>query len=141
MKKRLVACLLSVPMLAASMVFGAMPALGESWKPAPGEAKTYYDADFLRVDESSGLVVLRIAEGKGGGPYKSWPAGKGPIMIFALDCAADKWMDLGMDFAGDKGLPKNWRKEAKLDDISGAAGKAGKMACETKDSLPKATLP
>ncbi|MBI1682185.1 hypothetical protein [Caulobacter hibisci] len=136
MKKRLVACLLSVPMLGL-----ALPAVSESWKPAPGEAKTQYDADFLRVDDQTGLIVLRIAEGKGGGPYRSWPAGKGPIMIFALDCAADKWMDLGMDFAGDKGLPKNWRKEAKLDDISGAAGKAGKMACETKDSLVKATLP
>ncbi|MFT4254473.1 MAG: hypothetical protein QM608_18560 [Caulobacter sp.] len=124
------------------MSFGTYgPAVGETWKPAPGEAKTYYDADFLKVDEQTGLVVLRIAEGKGGGPYKSWPAGKGPIMIFALDCAADKWMDLGMDFAGDKGLPKNWRKEAKVDDISGAAGKAGKMACETRDSLPKAQLP
>lgn len=136
MKKRLVACLLSVPMLAMA---GA--AAGETWKPAPGEAKTFYDADFLRVDESSGLVVLRIAEGKGEGPYRSWPASKGPIMLFALDCAADKWMDLGMDFAGDKGLPKNWRREARVDDISGAAGKAGKMACETRDSLPKATLP
>lgn len=137
MQKRLVACLLSLPML----VLAATPLAAETWKPAPGEAKTFYDADFLRVDEKTGLVVLRIAEGKGGGPYKAWPAGKGPIMLFALDCAADKWMDLGMDFAGDKGLPKNWRQEAKVDDISGAAGKAGKLACETRESLPKTPLP
>ena len=99
--KRLVVCLLSVPVLALSTA-----ATAENWKLAPGETKTYYDADFTRVDQSSGLIVTRIAEGKANGPYKNWPASKGPILVFALDCAADKWMDLGMDFDGSKGLPE-----------------------------------
>lgn len=134
--KRLVVCLLSVPILALGTA-----AIAEDWKLAPGETNTYYDAEFSRVDQSTGLIVTRIAEGKANGPYKNWPASKGPILIFALDCAADKWMDLGMDFDGSKGLPKGWRKEGKIDDISGAVGKAGKLLCETKDSLPKVDLP
>lgn len=134
--KRLVVCLLGVPILAL-----ATAAIAENWKLAPGETKTYYDEDFTRVDQSTGLVVTRIAEGKPNGPYRNWPASKGPILIFALDCAADKWMDLGMDFDGSKGLPKGWRKEDKIDDISGAVGKAGKLLCEAKESLPKVELP
>jgi len=134
--KRLGVCLLSVTAVAFS---GA--ATAETWKLAPGDTKSYYDADFTRVDQSSGLIVTRIAEGKPNGPYRNWPANKGPILVFALDCGADKWMDLGMDFDGSKGLPKGWRKEAKIDDISGAVGKAGKLACETKDTLPTVALP
>lgn len=134
--KRLVVCLLSVTAMAVST-----SAASETWKLAPGETKTYYDADFSRVDQSTGLVVTRIAEGKANGPYHNWPASKGPILLFALDCAADKWMDLGMDFDGTKGLPKGWRKEAKVEDIAGAVGKSGKLLCETKDSLPKVELP
>ncbi|NQE63884.1 hypothetical protein [Caulobacter sp. RHG1] len=134
---RLKGCLLSVPVLLA--ISGS--AWAENWKLPPGETKTYYDVDFTRVDQSTGLVVTRIAEGKPNGPYKSWPAGKGPILMFALDCAADKWMDLGMDFEGGHALPKGWRKEAKVEDISGAVGKAGKLVCETKDSLPTVALP
>lgn len=134
--KRLKVCLLSVTVLAL-----ATAATAETWKLAPGDTKSYYDADFTRVDQSSGLIVTRIAEGKPNGAYKNWPANKGPILIFALDCAADKWMDLGMDFDGTKGLPKGWRKEAKIDDIPGAVGKAGKLACETKDTLPTVALP
>jgi hypothetical protein len=38
-------------------------------------------------------------------------------MLFALDCGADKWIDLGMDFSGDQGLPKGWRKGEKIEDI------------------------
>ncbi|PTS88782.1 hypothetical protein DBR21_08525 [Caulobacter sp. HMWF009] len=133
---RLVLCVLSVAALATASAVRA-----EDWKPAPGEAKTFYDADFLRMDTKSGLVVLRIAEGKPNGPYRGWPASKGPIMIFALDCAANRWMDLGMDFTGDKGLGRNWRNEEKIEDISGAVGGAGKLACETRDSLPKVDLP
>ncbi|WP_297513385.1 hypothetical protein [uncultured Caulobacter sp.] len=134
--KRLVLCLLSVPVLGLATM-----ALAETWKLAPGETKTYYDEDFTRVDKASGLVVTRIAEGKANGPYRNWAASKGPILLFALDCAADKWMDLGMDFDGSKGLPKGWRKEAKVDDIAGAVGKAGKLACQNKDSLPVVELP
>jgi len=134
--KRLKLCLLSVTALAL-----ATAAAAETWKQAPGDTKSYYDADFTRVDQATGLIVTRVAEGKPNGPYKTWPASKGPILIFALDCAADKWMDLGMDFDGSKGLPKGWRKEAKIEDISGAVGKAGKLLCETKDTLPKVELP
>jgi hypothetical protein len=133
---RLVLCVLGVAALATASAVRA-----ENWKPAPGEAKTFYDADFMRMDAKSGLVVLRIAEGKPNGPYRNWPASKGPIMIFALDCAANRWMDLGMDFNGDKGLGKGWRNEDKIEDISGAVGGAGKLACETRDSLPKVDLP
>lgn len=136
MTHRLGLCLLSV-----TAVFVATSAQAETWKPSPGEAKTFYDADFMRVDTKSGMVLVRIAEGKANGPYRAWPAGKGPIMLFALDCAANKWIDLGMDFAGDKTVGKGWRSEEKIDDISGAVGGAGKLACETKDSLPKAELP
>lgn len=136
MKYRLALCLLSVTALSA-----ATYALAESWKPSPGEAKTFYDEDFMRVDTASGLVLVRIAEGRPSGPYRSWPAGKGPIMLFALDCAANRWIDLGMDFVGDQALAKGWRKGEKIEDISGAVGGAGKLACETRDSLQKVDLP
>ncbi|KQY29306.1 hypothetical protein ASD21_06280 [Caulobacter sp. Root1455] len=137
--RRLGLCLLGVTVL--GLMATATATLAESWKASPGEAKTFYDADFMRVDQTSGLIVLRIAEGRPNGPYRSWPAGKGPILLFALDCAADKWIDLGMDFTGDQGLPKGWRKGEKIDDIKGAAGGAGRVACETKDTLPKVALP
>lgn len=136
MQKRLGLCALSV-----MAVLGASLAQAETWKPSPGEAKTFYDEDFMRVDAKSGLVLVRIADGKPNGPYKAWPAGKGPIMLFALDCAANKWIDLGMDFVGDQALAKGWRTGEKIDDISGAVGGAGKLACASKDSLPKADLP
>jgi hypothetical protein len=138
--RRLGLCLLGVTVLGLTMATATV-IRAETWKPSPGEAKTFYDADFMRVDETSGLIVVRIAEGRPNGPYKAWPAGKGPIMLFALDCATDKWIDLGMDFAGDQGLPKGWRKGEKIEDIKGAAGGAGRVACETKDTLPKVALP
>jgi hypothetical protein len=136
MNNRFVLCLLSVTALSTATF-----ARAETWKPSPGETKTFYDEDFMRVDAKSGMVLVRIADGKPNGPYKSWPAGKGPIMLFALDCAANKWIDLGMDFAGDKGPGKGWRTEEKIDDISGAVGGAGKLACANKDALPKVELP
>ena len=138
--KRLGLCLLGVTVLGLATA-SATALRAENWKPSPGEAKTFYDADFMRMDQTSGLIVVRIAEGKPNGPYKSWPASKGPIMIFALDCATDKWIDLGMDFTGDQGLSKGWRQGEKNDDIKGATGGAGRVACETKDTLPKAALP
>ena len=138
--RRLGLCLLGVSAIGLCLATTA-PGWAETWKPAPGEAKTFYDADFLRVDEASGLVLLRIAEGRPNGAYKNWPASKGPIMIFALDCATDKWIDLGMDFTGDQALPKGWRKGERIDDIKGAAGGGGRVACETRETLPKVTLP
>ncbi|HQR90244.1 MAG TPA: hypothetical protein PLH31_13490, partial [Caulobacter sp.] len=75
-------------------------------------------------------------------PYRNWPAAsRGPILLFALDCAANKWIDLGMDFTGDLGIGKGWRNGEKIEDISAAVGGAGKLACEARDSLPKADLP
>ena len=136
--RRLGLCLLSVAVLGLT---AAPAATAETWKPAPGEAKTFYDEDFLRVDQASGLVLLRIAEGRPNGPYKNWPASKGPIMLFALDCATDKWIDLGMDFTGDQALPKGWRKGERIEDIKGAAGGGGRVACETRETLPNVTLP
>jgi hypothetical protein len=138
--ERLGLCLLGVTVLGLTMAT-ASAIRAETWKPAPGEAKTFYDADFMRVDQASGLVVIRIAEGHPNGPYKTWPADKGPIMLFALDCAADKWIDLGLDFNGAGPLPKDWRKGEKVEDIRGATGGTGKLACDTRESLPKATLP
>ena len=111
--RRLGLCWLGATVLGlATAVAGA--ALAENWKPSPGEAKTFYDADFMRVDQASGLIVLRIAEGRPNGPYKAWPASKGPIMVFALDCATDKWIELGMDFTGDQGLTKGLRAGEKI---------------------------
>ena len=137
---RLGLCWLGVTVLGLATAMASAPR-AEDWKPSPGEAKTFYDADFMRMDQTSGLIVVRIAEGRPNGPYKGWPASKGPIMVFALDCATDKWIDLGMDFTGDQGLPKGWRGGEKIEDIKGAAGGAGRVACETKDTLPKVALP
>ncbi|MDB5457201.1 MAG: hypothetical protein JWP92_2786 [Caulobacter sp.] len=136
MRKRLGLCLVGLAALAVSTV-----AHTEDWKPTPLDPTIVYDKDFMRVDAQTGLVVLRMTTGKSRGPYKDWPAGKQPIEIYAIDCAADKWMSLGMDFVGDKGLPKNWRKEEQVEDYKGAVGAAGKLACETRETLPKVTLP
>ena len=138
MRKRVGLCL--VGMLSVTALVATSAALAESWKPAPGEAKTFYDEDFMRVDETSGLVLVRFAEGRPNGPYKGWPQ-KGPILLFALDCAADKWIDLGMDFTGDLRPGKGWRNGEKIEDIKGAVGGTGKLACDTRDSLPKVALP
>lgn len=137
MKKWLILGLLSV-----AAVSGATYAWAENWKPSPGEAKTFYDEDYMRVDAQSGMVLVRIAEGRGSGPYSSWPASKGPIIMFALDCLADKWIDLGMDFTGaGGGLSRGWRNGEKIEDAKAAAGSAGKLACERRESLPKVDLP
>ena len=138
--KRLGLYVLGVTILGLTMAT-ATAIRAEDWKPSPGEAKTFYDADFMRVDQASGLVLVRIAEGRPNGPYRSWPAGKGPIMVFALDCATDKWIDLGIDYSGDEPLPKGWRKGEKIDDATAAAGGAARVACETKDTLKTVSLP
>ena len=125
-------CLLSMAGVAAA----------EDWKPSPGEDGVWYDQDYLKVDKATGLVIGRVAEGKGGGPYRGWPAaGKGPIMLYALDCDADKFMAVGLDMTGAGGLEKNWRKEEKVEDISGGAGHWAKAACAGKASLPVVDLP
>lgn len=134
MRLRLV---LSLALLAAST-----PAIAEDWKPVPGDSTSYFDNDFLKVDQASGLIVLRYAIGTArGAGYKDWPAGKSPIMMYAVDCISDVWIDLGLDFDGKAGLPKDWRQMPRETGIELAVGGAGKAACERKDELPKAALP
>lgn len=132
--RRLVVCLVG---LALSAPF-ASGALAENWQPVPGDPSFRYDSDFMKVDEQSGLVVLRYASGGKAAPYATWAASKSPIMMFAVDCAADGVIDLGLDYKGDGKLPKNWRAGQKDTGIGAIVGPAGKMACEKKDSLPKA---
>ncbi len=117
-------------------------AAAENWKPSPGEDGLYYDQDYLKVDKDSGLVIGRVAEGKANGAYKAWPAaGKGPILLYALDCEGDKFMSVGLDMTGAGGLEKNWRKEEKVEDIAAGAGHWGKVACDEKSTLPTVAVP
>jgi hypothetical protein len=120
----------------------ASPALAEDWKPLPGEAGGFYDSDYLKVDAASGLVVARSATGgTAGKPYAAWGKSRSPIMLYALDCAADAYLYLGLDYDGAHPLPKNWRATAKESGIGPGVGALGKTACAGKDGLPKATLP
>lgn len=126
--------------LSLALLATASPAFAENWQPVPGEDGAYYDADFMKVDAASGLVILREANGKPkGSGYKDWGAGKSPIMVYAVDCAADSYIDLGIDMTGSTPLPKNWRDGQKIDDIDLGVGHAGKVACEKKSNL--ASLP
>jgi len=123
--------------LSLALLAAASPAFAENWQPVPGENGNYYDADFMKLDAVSGLVVLREASGKPrGGGYKDWPAGKSPILVYAVDCASDAFVDLGIDMTGSTGLPKDWRNGQKQDDIDLGVGHAGKVACDKKASLP-----
>jgi hypothetical protein len=119
-----------------ALLTAASPAFAENWQPVPGETGTYYDADFMKVDQTSGLVVMREATGTAHGAYKDWPAGKSPILVYALDCTADSFIDLGIDMTGSTALPKDWRDGQKQDDIDLGVGHAGKIACDKKASLP-----
>lgn len=123
--------------LSLVLLTAASPALAENWQPVPGEQDNYYDADFMKVDATSGLVVMREATGKPhGSSYKDWPASKSPILVYALDCTADSFIDLGIDMTGSAALPKDWRNGQKQDDIDLGVGHAGKVACDKKASLP-----
>ena len=123
--------------LSLALLAAASPAFAENWQAVPGENDTYYDADFMKVDQTSGLVVLREATGKPhGSSYKDWGAGKSPILIYAVDCAGDSFIDLGIDMTGAAALPKGWRDGQKQDDIDLGVGHAGKIACDKKASLP-----
>lgn len=134
MGQRLVLCL--------AMLAFAAPAAAEDWRPVPGEASAYFDNDFLRVDQATGLVVMRYAIGKAeGAGYKAWPKGKSPIMLYALDCEANAFKDLGLDFEGDKGVPKGWRDIPTDEDMDLVVGAAGTAACERRETLPRAALP
>lgn len=118
----------------------ATAASAESWKAASDGS--LYDADFARVDSKTGLVVMRLATGgREGAAYAAWPKSKSPIAIYALDCDNDQYLDLGLDFAGTAGLPKNWRTTEKQPDIRAAIGPAGKAVCDMKATLKTVDLP
>jgi hypothetical protein len=127
--------------LSLALLAAASPAFAENWQPVPGEDGNYYDADFMKVDQASGLVVLRQASGRPHGAYKDWPAGKSPILVYAVDCTADSYVDLGIDMTDAGNLPKGWRNGEKIGDIDLGVGHAGKIACEKKASLPTVALP
>ena len=96
-------------LLLCLVMLSATPAAAENWKPVPGEAGTYVDMDFVKVDQQTGLVVLRTAMGKpSGATYDEWTE-RDAITISAVDCKGDLYKDLGIDLDGDKGPPEGWR--------------------------------
>jgi hypothetical protein len=133
MRLKLVVCLAALVM--------ASPAAAENWQPVTGEPDTWMDADFLKVDQQTGLIVVRTATGKpSGAGYAEWGE-KDPIILSAVDCKADTYKDLGMDFDGDKDAPADWRKRPSRAGAKLAVGGAAAAACKRKDTLPKVALP
>jgi len=133
MRLRLV---LSVVLLTAST-----PAVAETWKPVPGESDTYVDIDSMKVDQQTGLVIVRSASGKpGGAGYAEW-LDKEPIIVSALDCKGDAYKDLGLDFGGDAALPDGWRKRRTQSGLKFGVGGAATLACKQREALPKVALP
>jgi len=128
-------------LMGLALLTAASPAFAENWQPAPGENGNYYDTDFAKIDQTSGLVIMREASGKAHGPYKDWPAGKSPILVYALDCAGDAYIDLGIDMTGSGTLPKGWRNGEKQGDIELGVGHAGKALCDKKGELSTVALP
>lgn len=127
--------------LSLALLAAATSAAAEDWKPVPGEPDTYYDADFLKVDQQSGLVLLRSASGApGGAGYAEW-SDKSPIMLSALDCKGDSYMDLGLDFEGDSPLPDGWRSRRTQAGLKFGVGGAAVAACKVRETLPKVALP
>lgn len=115
-------------------------AAAEDWRAASDG--TLYDNDFIRKDQSTGLIVMRMATGgKAGTTYANWPKSKSPIALYALDCDGDQYLDLGLDFDGSHGLPKGWRNTEKEPDIRAGLGPAGAAACAAKDTAPTVALP
>lgn len=127
--------------LVLSLLLLAGPAAAETWKPVPGEPDTYVDIDFLKVDQQSGLVIVRTAMGKpSAAGYAEW-SDKTPIAVSAIDCKADTFKDLGLDFEGDSPLPDNWRSRKTQPGMKYAVGQAGLDACKQRETLPKVALP
>jgi hypothetical protein len=127
--------------LSFAMAIAATPALAENWQPVAGEPDTYIDTDFTRVDEQTGLVVLRTAMGKpSGAGYDEWLQ-KEPIVMSAIDCKADTYKDLGLDFENTATLPDGWRGRTSHPDAKIGVGAAGVAACKAKANLQTAALP
>ena len=127
--------LLGLAMLAAT------PAAAENWQPVAGEPDTYVDMDFVKVDQQTGLVVLRTAIGKpSGSGFDQWTERDG-ITLSAVDCKGDTYKDLGIDLDGDKGPPEGWRSRPSRTGAKFAVGGAGDMACKMRDTAPTVALP
>ena len=127
--------LLGLAMLAAT------PAAAENWQPVAGEPDTYVDMDFVKVDQQTGLVVLRTAMGKpSGATYDEWTE-RDAITISAVNCKDDTYKDLGIDLDGNKGPPDGWRSRPSQGGAKFAVGGAGAMACKLRDTLPTVALP
>ena len=119
----------------------ATPAAAENWKPVPGESDTYVDLDFVKVDQQTGLVVLRTAMGKpSGATYDEWTE-RDAITISAVDCKGDLYKDLGIDLDGDKGPPEGWRSRPSRTGAADGELGAGDMACKMRDTAPTVALP
>ena len=127
--------LLGLAMLAAT------PAAAENWQPVAGEPDTYVDMDFVKVDQQTGLVVLRTAIGKpSGSGFDQWTERDG-ITLSAVDCKGDTYKDLGIDLDGNKGPPDGWRSRPSQGGAKFAVGGAGDMACKMRDTAPTVALP
>ena len=127
--------LLGLAMLAAT------PAAAENWQPVAGEPDTYVDMDFVKVDQQTGLVVLRTAMGQpSGATFDEWTE-RDAITLSAVDCKGDTYKDLGIDLDGNKGPPDGWRSRPSQGGAKFAVGGAGAMACKLRDTLPTVALP
>ena len=127
--------------LGFALAIAATPALAENWKPVTGEPDNYIDTDFTRIDEQTGLVVLRTAMGKpSGAGYNEW-AEKEPIVVSAIDCKGDTYKDLGLDFDNLATLPDGWRGRRSQPAAKLAVGAAGTMVCKGQAALQKVALP
>ena len=121
--------LLGLAMLAAT------PAAAENWQPVAGEPDTYVDMDFVKVDQQTGLVVLRTAIGKpSGSGFDQWTERDG-ITLSAVDCKGDTYKDLGIDLDGNKGPPDGWRSRPSQGGAKFAVGGGAAAVCKVKDSL------
>lgn len=122
-------------------ILAATPAAAENWKPVEGEPGTYVDMDFVKVDQQTGLVVLRTAMGKpSGATYDEWTE-RDAITLSAVDCKGDTYKDLGIDLDGDKAPPEGWRSRPSQSGAKFAVGGAGAMACKMRDTAPTVALP
>jgi hypothetical protein len=128
-------------LLTTALLAAGTSAAAENWQPVAGEADTYVDLDFVKIDQQSGLIVLRTAIGKkSGATFDEWTE-RDAIMLSAVDCKSDTYKDLGIDLDGNKGPPEGWRGRPSHPGAKMAVGGASVTACKMRDTLPKVTLP
>jgi len=129
--------------LCLALMAAAAPAAAEDWREVPGEPGTFTDRDFAKVDQTTGLVIVRttIVKPPAAG-YASMPEdSRPPISVSALDCKSGAYKDLGLDFEGAETLPADWRSRPSQPGAEWAVGEAGANACKMRDSLPVIALP